>query len=39
MKDKLNYETPATELILVRIEENVMSVTDYSGFGDEENWN
>ena len=38
MKNKLNYETPVTELILVRFEENIMSGVEptYDGFNEEE---
>lgn len=38
MQNKLFYETPETELILVCFEENIMSVKTYEGFGEEENW-
>ena len=38
MNNRLFYETPETELILVCFEENIMSVKTYEGFGEEENW-
>lgn len=40
MKNKLFYEAPEAELLLLRFEENIMSVKEYGGFRDveEEDW-
>ena len=40
MNKKLFYEVPETELILLRFEENIMSVKEYGGFRnvEEEDW-
>ena len=40
MNKKLFYEAPEAELILIRFEENIMSVKEYGGFSkvEEEDW-